>query len=121
MRDREATKTQTFYFSASCKSEDTFAKQGLFCEENYDFRGVFSEDEYILFRTVASHTDRFRQQGKWRDRFEDVKRHIVPIEARALESAGDVVQTSLANVPMVGQVDSGPIAFPDFGMEVEKL
>jgi hypothetical protein len=151
LRDREATEAQTFYFFASCKSEDTFAKQDLFYEENYDFCGVFSEDEYILFRTMATHTERFREQGMWRDRFEDVKRHIVTVEARALESAGDVVQTSLANVPMVGQVeftspdgrfeahlefpiktmnandidvmyqvDTGPIAFPDFGMEAEK-
>ncbi|MBB28417.1 MAG: hypothetical protein CME25_05890 [Gemmatimonadetes bacterium] len=150
LKDKTASKSQTYYFFASCKSEDTFAKENLFYEENYDFCGVFSEEEYILFRTMSTHTSRFREQGRWRDRFEDVKRHIVDVEGCYLERAADVVQSSLANVPMVGQVeltssdgayeaqlefpiktinandidgmyqvDTGPLAFPDFGVDVD--
>ena len=150
LEDKQESEIQTYYFYASCKSEDTFAARNLFYEENYDFCGVFSDDDYVIYRTMATHTDRFREQGKWRDRFEDLNQHIVRVDGRVLDGKDEIVQASLSNVPLVGQVDfgsadgrfhaqlefpvktmnandietiyqvdTGPVAFPDFEANVE--
>jgi hypothetical protein len=139
---------EDYLFFASCKSEDTFAARNLFYEENYDFCGIFSDDEYVLYRTRATHTDGFREEGLWKDRFEDVNRHLPVAHATPLKGPSDVVSASLAGIPLVGQVDiasgdgslkaslefpiktmnandirnvyqvdTGPVAFPDFGAE----
>ena len=68
LTDMTSENTTDYYFFASCKSEDTFANRDLFYADNYDFCGVFSDREYILFRTHATHTDGFREEGLWRDR-----------------------------------------------------
>jgi hypothetical protein len=51
LTDRDAGTTTDYFFFASCKSEDTFAKQNLFYKDNYDFCGIFSIEEYVIFRT----------------------------------------------------------------------
>ena len=148
--DERAGTTGEYLFFASCKSEDTFAERNLFREDNYDFCGIFSGEEYAIFRTHVTHTDGFREQGLWRDRFEDLRRHIVRTEGRVLKGPSEIVEASLQNVPLVGcvevsvdrglravlefpvktmnandidsiyQVDTGPVAFPDFGTEAER-
>ena len=151
LTDERTGKSGEYFFFASCKSEDTFAVRNLFREDNYDFCGIFSDEEYAIFRTHATHTDGFREQGLWRDRFEDVCRHIVRVEGSVLKEPSRIVEASLQNVPLVGcveiesadrglravlefpiktmnandmdsiyQVDTGPVAFPDFGVEVER-
>ena len=147
LTDTEAGTSTDYCFFASCKSEDTFAKKNLFYEDNYDFCGIFSADEYAIFRTCSTHTEEFREQGAWRGRFEDVHWHIVRSEGTELTEAVQIVRASLENVPLVGkveiasadgalgaeiefpiktmnandlkdiyQVDTGPLAFPDFEM-----
>ena len=49
LKDKTASKSQTYYFFASCKSEDTFAKENLFYEENYDFCGYFRKKSIFFF------------------------------------------------------------------------
>ena len=150
LTDVRSGTTCEYLFFASCKSEDTFARENLFYEDNYDFCGIFSDEAYAIFRTRATHTEGYREQGLWRDRFEDVRKHVVWADGKALGSDGEIVQASLDNVPLVGQVeiasedgalratlelpvktmnandiqnrwqvDTGPVAFPDFGMAVE--
>ena len=151
LEDRGAGTTTEYFFFASCKSEDTFAEKDLFCKDNYDFCGIFSDEEFVIFRTGSTHTDRFRDQGLWRDRFEDVIQHIVCAEGRELSENAEIVRASLDNIPLVGrvevasedgalkaqlefpiktmnandirnlyQVDTGPVAFPDFEMQAER-
>ena len=151
LTDEKAGTTWEYFFFASCKSEDTFAKKNLFYEDNYDFCGIFSDEEYVIFRTHSTHTEQFRDQGLWRDRFEEVHRHIVRVEGRELGKDAEIVHASLRNIPLIGQVeiaradgtlgatlefpiktmnandiqniyqvDTGPLAFPDFEMEVER-
>ena len=149
LTDSASGVTQEYLFFASCKSEHTFADRDLFHEDNYDFCGIFSEDEYAIFRTHSTHTERFREEGLWRDRFKDVERHIVHVEGGELSEPSAVVDASLKNIPLVGQVeiagedetlrahiefpiktmnandirdiyqvDTGPVAFPDFALDV---
>ena len=98
-------RTSTYLFFASCKSEHTFAASGLFHEDNYDFCGIFSEEEYAIFRTKSTHHQGWKEQGVWRDRFEDVHQHLVRVEGRMLSGPAEIVQASLENVPLVGRVE----------------
>ncbi|MDA0748525.1 MAG: hypothetical protein O2954_18555 [bacterium] len=151
LTDRDAGTEQKYLFYASCKSEDTFAERNLFYKDNYDFCGIFSDEEYVIFRTKATHTEGFREEGLWKNRFEDVTQHLVYEDARLLETPAQIVQASLENIPLVGeveleaedgrlravlafpiktmnandiqnvyQVDTGPVAFPDFQVSVER-
>ena len=151
LTDERTGVTREYLFFASCKSEDTFAEKDLFYEDNYDFCGIFSDEEYAIFRTHSTHTEGFREQGLWGDRFEEVHRHIVRAEGSALGEDIEIVQASLRNTPLIGrveiasgdgklrailefpiktmnandiknlyQVDTGPVAFPDFEVEVER-
>lgn len=100
-----AGKATEFLFFASCKSEDTFAARDLFYPVNYDFCGIFSEAEYVIFRTRATHTEGFRDQGAWAGRFERVYSHLVRRPGRVLESAEEIVRTTLAGQDLVGVVE----------------
>lgn len=142
-------RTATYLFFASCKSENTFAPRDLFHADNYDFCGIFSEEEYAIFRTKSTHHAGWKEQGLWADRFEAVHQHPVWVEARELATPAQMVQASLGNVPLVGQVelaasgqtavlefpiktmnandietvyqvDTGPLAFPDFTLPAQR-
>jgi len=147
LHDEQTGKTTDYVFYASCKSEYTFAEKDLFIEDNYDFCGIFSQEEFVIFRTHSTHTDGFRQEGLWRDKFEDVKFDLVQVEGEVLDTNREIVQASLDCVPLIGrveieggslkvllefpiktmnandiediyQVDTGPLAFPDFAADV---
>jgi len=146
--DTQADTTTDYFFFASCKSEDTFAVKNLFYQDNYDFCGVFSKEEFVIFRTRSTHTEGFRDEGLWRERFEDVKFDLVQVESEVLTPNREIIQASLDGVPLVGsveiedgalkavmtfpiktmnanniddiyQVDTGPLPFPDFSANVD--
>ncbi|MFT5090963.1 MAG: hypothetical protein ACI906_004794 [Candidatus Latescibacterota bacterium] len=110
--DARTQQTQDYYFYASCKSEDTFAKKDLFHADNYDFCGIFSTDQYAIFRTQATHHAAFREEGLWRDRFEDVSWHLRYAQARALETSEQIVDASLVGDLLIGRVEwvEGPLS-----------
>lgn len=98
-------RTANYLFFASCKSEHTFAPSGLFHEDNYDFCGIFSDEEYAIFRTKSTHHAGWKEQGLWANRFEAVHQHLVRVEGRELSTPEAVVRASLENVPLVGRVE----------------
>src|SRR5690606_20331219 len=51
--DEQAGTISEYYQGGSCKSEDTFAKKGLFYEDNYDFLPVFGDGKVLVFRRHA--------------------------------------------------------------------
>jgi hypothetical protein len=139
-----------YLFFASCKSEDTFAPENLFYRNNYDFDGIFSDREYVIFRTYSNHTARFREEGLWEGTFIDVTPRLVEVAGTVLEGGEAIVRASKSGAPLVGrfeltsddeslraeiefpvktmnandthwkwQVDTGPIALPDFGADVD--
>jgi hypothetical protein len=144
----KAGKTTDYVFFASCKSEDTFPEKNLFYEDNYDFCGIFSDEEFVIFRSRSTHTDGFREEGLWRDRFADIRFNLVEVEGEGLGTNRQIVQASLDCVPLIGrveleegsfkavlefpiktmnandiediyQVDTGPMPFPDFGADAD--
>jgi hypothetical protein len=50
-----------FLQCASCKSEDTFAPENLFYEDNYDFLPIFGRDDLVVFRRYSRLTERYRE------------------------------------------------------------
>lgn len=148
LHDAQKGTTTDYFFFASCKSEDTFAEQDLFYKDNYDFCGIFSEDEFVLFRTYATHTNGFREEGLWRDRFEDLRFNLVQAKGQTLQTKQEIVQASFDGVILIGrveieagplkailefpiktmnandiknmyQVDTGPLPFPDLSANVD--
>lgn len=146
----DGRQSQEFWFYASCKSEDTFATQDLFYADNYDFCGVFSDEEYAIYRTRARHTDTFVEAGLWRGRFDDLVKHLPTVEAEVLPDARAAVQASLDHRLLYGevvfqeaghlirlefpiktmnandiewmyQVDTGPVCIPDFARDAERM
>lgn len=134
--DTRSGEPTRYLFFASCKSEDTFAPQDLLYRNNYDFNGIFSDREYVIFRTYSSHTERFREEGLW--------------EGTVLEDGEAIARASMSGAPLVErvelmsddeslraeiefpiktmnandthwqwQVDTGPIALPDFNADVD--
>jgi hypothetical protein len=105
LTDQRSGAVAEYLFFASCKSEHTFAPRDLFQKDNYDFCGVFAAEEYAIFRAHSAHTPHFREQGLWKGRFEEVRQRILRVPARALQGATQIVQASLADVPLVGRVE----------------
>lgn len=58
--DVEAGTHTDFIQCGSCKSEHTFAEQGLFQEDNYDFLPIWGEDEWLVFRRTVRLSDTYR-------------------------------------------------------------
>ncbi len=106
-----------FYQCASCKSEHTFAEQGLFQEENYDFLPIFGGEEVqdlLIFRRPAGLSERYREVA----RSEDVwgkpilklreARHV-----RVLDTWEAIRDATAAGLPLVTQTE---IANPETGL-----
>ncbi len=96
---------RTYYFFASCKSEDTYGLGELFYGDNYDFCGLFSKNEYAIYRTKSTHHDGFLEAGKSVDRFEDVRWHMSYGVGRELQEDEDIVRGTEAGNPLVGSVE----------------
>lgn len=65
--DERTGKTQDYYQCASCKSENTFAREGLFMEDNYDFIPIFGPEDGLIFRRKAYLNPRYREWRKAED------------------------------------------------------
>ena len=105
LSDRGTGFSCEYVFFASCKSEDTFAEKGLFFEDNFDFCGIFSDREVVIFKTYSKHTPRFRErEGLWSEKFADVRMHLARAEGRLLRDNAAIVQASLDNIPLIGRV-----------------
>jgi len=59
--DEKAGGPTQYYQCASCKSEDTFARENLFLKNNYDFLPVFGDGRWLIFRRPAGLHQRYRQ------------------------------------------------------------
>lgn len=104
--DGEGNAIDEFFYFASCKSEDTYAKENLFYENNYDFSGIFSREQYVIFRAGISHPDQYAERGTVAERFEAALFQIRPAQGvRKLEDNPAIVQATLAGLPLVGRTE----------------
>lgn len=103
--DRGTGGREEFFFFASCKAENTHVPDRLFQEPNYDFCGIFSEREFLIFRTAAWHDADRNSRGPIESAFESARQVIRRVEARALETAAAVAEATLAGTPLVGRTE----------------
>lgn len=94
--DEVAGTRESYYLITPCKSERMYLEEGLFQDPNYDFCGVWSQREYLIIRTHASHDRDNRELGLNADRFTTVEFDIRPYrETSPLSSDDDIVRATL--------------------------
>lgn len=105
MTDEKSGASETYYLIAPCRSERMYVDKGLNQLPNYEFCGIWSRDEFLIIRT-AWITDRDnRQQGKNRERFEEIKLDIRTRPARALPDEAAILRATLDNVTLVARTE----------------
>jgi hypothetical protein len=147
--DDETGTSQVFYQCGSCKSENTFAEEQLFQEDNYDFLPILGGEDWLIFRRRCQVSDSYRQvQSKiWGqpilklrygrsttelrsfEQIRDATADGVPLVARTeIRNQGTRLRAVLEypvktmNVSLENslyQVDTGPIAYPDLSGRVD--
>lgn len=160
--DRESGQHHNFVLGASCKTERVGVDRDIWTEPNADFAPVFSDDGFMHVKTFAhrglqvdlyppgSGKQDVRQSGKIADAFDSVHINVVECGGENVESAKEIVESTLAGVPLVAvteiqndryvatleypvktmnanerddvyQTDTGPVLFPDLTAAPEDL
>jgi hypothetical protein len=104
--DEAGKPADEFFQFASCKAEHTYAEADLFQDPNYDFSGIFSRHDYVIFRAGMPQTGPYAERGAARDRFDDVLFHIQ--EAQSVCTLGNnaaIVKATLEGRPLVGRTE----------------
>jgi len=124
LTDTRTGKTEETVLITPCKSEQMYRDRGLFQDPNYEFCGIWSRSEYVIFRTYPEHNP--ERVGEWEvgpnsPRFEEVKIDIATFaHVEPLATDRKVVEATLANRPVVarthlacaGRMLSGEIEYP---------
>ena len=76
--DEKTGSFEDFLQCASCKSEDTFAKQNLFYKDNYDFLPIFGPTHGVIFRRKANLHAGYRQIRAAKDMWDSPKLQLAP-------------------------------------------
>jgi hypothetical protein len=104
--DDAAGTAQTFYLIVPCRAEDMYLDTALFKMPNYEFCGIWSDDEFLIIRTLWESDRERRQFGVNRESFADVRLDVRRYEGAApLPAVEDIVATTLANVHMVARTE----------------
>lgn len=102
--DASAGVTEDYYQCASCKSEDTFAKEDLFLPDNYDFLPVFGPEYALIFRRRVRLHERYREtrpaEEMWGGQHYRLSDHP---DAELLETNDAIRRTTHEGILLVGQ------------------
>ena len=99
--------SEVFLLYASCKSEDTYAKEDLFQDPNYDFCGIFSKSkvDYSIIRTYSTHKDNL-ETGLVAERFTKLAIDLAPVPtAKVLPRNSEIIQATLRGEPLVSRTE----------------
>lgn len=114
--DETGTATE-FYQCGSCKSENTFAEEDLFQEDNYDFLPILGGPEMedvLVFRRRARLTDTYRTVAKCDAYWGKPILKLHPGKnVRVLQTGEDVAAATAEALPIVSQTE---IANPETGL-----
>lgn len=104
--DERSGDRRDYYQCASCKSENTFAKDDLFMADNYDFVPIFGPDDGVIFRRKSRVTARYREWktavGMWGGQEYKLR---TPRSSRLLTTAAEIRQATDGAHPLVGQTE----------------
>ncbi|HET8524052.1 MAG TPA: hypothetical protein VFL82_12525 [Thermomicrobiales bacterium] len=95
---------ETFYLIAPCRSERMYRDDQLFQMPNYEFSGIFTNDECVILRTHWTSEREQPEYGRNTDRFDhvaiDIRHHA---QAEPLADRSAIVEATLANRPLVAR------------------
>jgi len=104
--------SEEYFLFASCKSETVYVPEGLFKTPNYDFCGIFSEREYLILRTHASHEPDRKdpakeyQVGLVKDNFREVRTDPKKtLHTRVLNANAEIIEATLKNRKLNGRTE----------------
>ncbi len=107
----DGTPWREYVLITPCKSENTYAKDHLLQDPNYDFFGVFEsggeDPEYVIWRTFAEHDPNRvseHEAGKSAKRFAEVDITIGTLsDVTPLRNAEEIVTFTRRNHPLVAR------------------
>jgi hypothetical protein len=112
--DEKAGKWTDYYQCASCKSENTFAEQDLFHEDNYDFLPILGEDRWLVFRRTVALSERYRSVYRLHELWGQPTRALrKAADATVLDTWEQIRVATAGAVPLVTQTE---IASPETGL-----
>lgn len=108
-----------YHLIAPCRSEQMYREGQLFQLPNYEFSGIFTEDDLLLLRTHWTSDQDHHEYARTEERFERVAIDRTPMRAERLETEAAIVQATLANRRLVARTtlpnqDSGQAAVLEY-------
>lgn len=103
LTDERTGDARAFYLIAPCRAEEVYVETSLLLVPNYEFSGIFSDDECLLVRTHWRSDRDNREYGLSTVRFARVAIDVRRVAARPLENDAAVGDATLANHPLVAQ------------------
>lgn len=103
IEDRQQGTKREYLLAASCKAEDTYAERPLFRDPNYDFCGVFSEQDFLILRTPAVANGSQNSAGPVQSMFHCVRLLIATTQVHPLTTPGAIAQATLEGRPLFGR------------------
>jgi hypothetical protein len=105
--DEKTGEMLEYYQAGLCKSEDTFARQNLFTQDNYDFLPVFSVKETIAFRRRVRVGDEesYREVRPVDDWWDGIEPRLRTSRIRVLKTPEEIFAAMQAGKPIVGQTE----------------
>lgn len=98
--DPAAGMSTTFYLLSGVMAGNVYAERDLIKQPAYDYRAIFSTEEYKVFRTFACHERNQDNADPLETQFRSVDFHIRSCPAKLLENNRDVAEATLAMKPL---------------------
>jgi len=104
--DEHTGQFKDYYQCASCKSENTFAKEDLFMADNYDFIPIFGPDDGVIFRRKSRVDSAYRQWRSAADMWGGQEYKLrKPRSSRLLSTPADIHKATNDALPLVAQTE----------------
>ncbi|MAG36525.1 MAG: hypothetical protein CL878_09830 [Dehalococcoidia bacterium] len=97
---------RTFYLIAPCRSESCYVDGQLFKMPNYEFCGIWSEDDFLTIRTHWVSERDNRVYGVNREHWEEMHLDIRHFDqAEELPDRAEIVAATFANRPLIARTE----------------
>jgi hypothetical protein len=104
--DERTGARRAYYLIAPCRAEEVYVDSSLLVIPNYEFAGIFTEDECLLIRTHWRSDRDNREYGRTTERFDHVEIALrTNADAHPLADSAAILAATLANAPLVGQTE----------------
>lgn len=101
----EGEPVETYYLANGVMAGRVYAERDLVIEPAMDFRAIFSEAEYKIFRTHTPFEIGRDESGTVHDKFKEIAFSIQGAPALAVTDAETVIDNTLRNVPLNGMIE----------------